>query len=267
MRRFLLPVVMVAVLSLTGCDWVLSLFGSEEAAIVAFAFDGVEGSASINPETRTVEIEIIPIDLSMVTPVVEVSEGAVLGALPDFVDGEPVTIEVTAENGEVVEWTVTVILQLGASFNVDGERVVLQGGYTDSEDTQWAASWGNGRPPGSVTYYEELIVNVNDNLVDFASYTSPVEDIFLSFYGSTAGAYDSQSFYLDYYRDRNGDYDPEVSFWFQDGTATISSIGEIGEIITGTFAAEGINGFEGPPVSITSGFFKVVRIDDDMFGE
>ena len=78
MRRILYPALMVAavviaVISLTGCNWVFSLFQSGEAAILAFSFDVMEGTATIDPEARTVEIEIPPFDLGTLTPAVEVS--------------------------------------------------------------------------------------------------------------------------------------------------------------------------------------------------
>lgn len=268
MRRFLLPVVIAAVLALSGCDWVLSLFGSEEAAIVTFSFEGIEGTASIDPEARAVEIEIIPIDLSTVTPVVEVSEGAMLGELPAFVDGEPATIEVTAENGEVVEWTVTVTLQLGLSFLLNGERVVLQGGYTNSGSQAEADELYNGQPPGSVDSFDSALgVSVPDEVIDWGAEESAFHLMELYLSSSAVGSYTygTGDFSLYYYLDADRNFVDEIWFVQESGEVSVTGTGAVGGIITGTFGAGGVNEMDSGPLAITNGFFKVRRIADDRF--
>jgi hypothetical protein len=273
MRRFLFPVIILAVLSLSGCGWVLSLFASGEAAIVEFSYEGIDGTATVDPEARTVEITIPPINLASVTPVVEVTEGADLGPLPAFADGVPATVSITAENGDVVEWTVTVNLELGVSFLLNGERVIVQGGFT-STDPGTAEDYGNGVPPASVYSFGTGM----DDIIVPGSIISPPNawnpdineriELYVEIEVTGSNEYSTGDFYLYYEVDGDDDGIPEIYFVQESGTATVNEIAaEVGDIVSGVFAAAGVNEMASGDLVITDGFFKVQRIVDDAFGE
>ena len=90
---------------------------SEDALIISFNFDGIEGEAVIDLEDRTITITTIPMDLSGIEPEISISEGAVLGEIPVFEDGVPADILVTAEDGTVEQWTVTIHVRLKIGFH------------------------------------------------------------------------------------------------------------------------------------------------------
>jgi len=243
-----------------GCQ----LFQSGEAQIVSFSLSGIVGEAEIDPEAKTVTAAVEPVDLSGLEPSVGVSEGASVTPAA-LVDGEAVTFKITAEDGTVEEWKVTVNVQRGLSFTYASTptHVVLTNGFVDEMDEIHNAALGDGAP--FVSYYplEELVfVYVLDDIHDLNSNPSEVEYSQFAFPGA-AGTYDSTEVFLWYIRYSDTE---DFSFSSDDTDAdsfsfTVSSYGEVGEDIIGTFSGTAVNG---ETHTITDGFFKLRRLEDDV---
>jgi len=81
----------------TGC----SMFGSEEAIITDVQVPGLESTVMIDETNRTVDITVGPYNIVSLSPVVT--------------DGQPVKIDVVAQNATVAERTITATASLGDS--------------------------------------------------------------------------------------------------------------------------------------------------------
>ncbi|WP_394749128.1 Ig-like domain-containing protein [Spongiimicrobium salis] len=103
---------------------------SGENDILNFVLPNQSSTALIDPASRTVEVEIpIGANIEVAPTTITVSMGATVdpgeGEQQDFND--PVTYRVTAENGDVAEWTVNVVL----GDDVTPPVITLIGGNVD----------------------------------------------------------------------------------------------------------------------------------------
>ncbi len=102
---------LVMLLALPGCKEEPAK--SSKNDIVSFEIDGVDGKFS-RPDNNTTEIIYLTVpadsDLSALTPVITVSDGATVSPASDVERDftNPVTYTVTAENGDIRHFTVTV---------------------------------------------------------------------------------------------------------------------------------------------------------------
>lgn len=95
---------------------------SSEAQILAFVLAEQTGNAEINSAASTVNIEVLyGTDATSLTPTITVSEGASIspntGVTQDFTN--PVVYTVTAEDGTIKDWTVTVSVSATQSSEKD----------------------------------------------------------------------------------------------------------------------------------------------------
>jgi hypothetical protein len=252
--------------SLGGCGLLNGLFGSGEAAIVAFTMDGLVGGAVIDPAARTVTATVEPMLVSGLTPTVTVSEEATLSTRPTLVDGEAVTYVVTAENGDEVPWTVTLTVQRGISFTYGSTKVVLTGGVVDSDDPENNAAWGAGVPPAS--YYPDPGGTqgfVFDKPFEHGSLLVG-EFARLVWFGEAAtGVIDDVSAYFDYtvYGDPGVAISEVVSAATLPLTVTVLQFGAVGGDIVGTLTGTVVSSSSGE-VPLTAGFFKLLRVPDNL---
>ena len=260
--------VFVLVFVFTGCDViddvVNSVFGSDEAEILTFDIDGIVGKAEIDSENKTVDLTVEPMDISGVEPIVTVSENATI-TTEKLVDGQAVILEVTAENGDVVSWEVTVNVQHGISFTYKSvtTKVVFTAGAIDSEDSDNNDLVGDGVPSGNVRYGSSTGVFAFEEEYDTSGDYLP-SHIGLFFFGLDTGDYTTLFYYI---LEGNKPFfiavDDEIS-------SSISKYGKVGGNIIGTFSGTGAEKYidwmpSGKEHEITDGFFKVRRIENEVF--
>ncbi len=240
--------------ALASCQF----FGSSDASIVSFSLDGITVDASIDPDARTVVVSAPPVDLSKIPATIAVSTGAELEAIPTFVDGVPTTVTVIAEDGTEVTWTVTVNLQLGVSFKLDGEWVFYLHGVTDSSSDEAAEDWGNGAPHASVVTGEgsTLVFFATTELIDFVADSALPDFIQLWIDGTTVGTYADGTAYGDLRV--SDDY-----WWTNEGTAVLERIDTVGGTVVVRFAFDLVNDSD-QSATVADGFAKLLRIIDDQ---
>ncbi|TFH05565.1 MAG: hypothetical protein E4H09_01800 [Spirochaetales bacterium] len=249
----------------TGCGW----FQAGDAQILSFSFQGIEISVSIDPATNSVTVSAPAVDLSTVTPDVTVSEGATLTNPAPFEDGVPQTLVITAENGDTVEWDVTINLRLGISFQVDGDLVFLESGLTDSFDPVLASDIGDGVPLGSLYgtegAYTGFDIFASSDTIDLSD-PDPAA-VYLALYLSLP-ANPSEWLGTTYTRGIGDDtfsveaYSEEPTMSLSEGQATLATVSDPeGGFWTGTFW------FSGDGVAVTVGFFKVQQVMNDAYNQ
>lgn len=264
-----LALVAVVIVGLSGCSVFRSLFGSREADITGFVVDHMIGAPTIDAVAHTVTAEVEPLDVSALMPTITVSEKAAAGAVA-LVDGEPVPVQVTAENGDIVDWLVTVSAGLGIALELTGSRVLLLHGVEDSSDAANHEDIGSGRPLGTLgsttgtTYLAAY--------AEAFGYTSgadhPVGGALVQLAGGSAGTY------------RYGDvwfaYSDSLSVGGSTGRTlsggavkmTVDRYEAVGGVISGSFSGIVDERVDGVPTGIQdiSGYLKVVRIRDNVLG-
>lgn len=247
MKKILLIIIVIAVVALSGC----SLFGSDEASIVSFDVDGIVGSADVDPVNLTVTVTVEPMDISSIEPEITVSEKALITEPSSIQDGVPATYIVTAENGDVVEWTVTVNVQYGVSFLLDGIKIILTGGWEYSDDATWNSYMGAGVPGIDVDSGQSLGY-VYEERYDLAMGAPDYDSISFELEGSTADSYADQEFMFADYSE-----DSEILFTCD---FVVSEFGMVGEDFRASF-----NGTEEMPSralkSLTSGYAKLLVVE------
>ena len=241
----------------TGCEFLDAFMESDENDILTFLMDGIVGSASINPGARTVTLEVEPMDISTVQPAVTVSQNATY--VPQTLrDGIPVTFIVTAEDGSQATWTITVNVQHGVSFEVDGTRYVFTEGYVDNTYTYTPDEIGNGVPPAywsnvdMVTYVDAFAQPKQIPWDQTDEYT------YIGFPSTTTGEYVSPGAFFQWEDQAAGESFGSVPSQF---TVNVTSYGGLGETVTGTFSGQVSDGVS--QHELVEGFFKGVLLPDD----
>jgi len=242
---------------------------SGDALIVSFDFDGITGEAVIDLENRTVTITTIPMDLAGIEPAISISEGAVLGDIPTFEDGVPADILITAEDGTVEEWTVTINVQRGISFLLDGSRVVLTAGMTNFPPPVMSRSRALGAGEPGCCYFGTYIDGFALNEVYDYGIEPPVEEAAtIATNGESAGTYNNADCFVHYCLDLEPDGFYEIEINNDTGTSTVilNNSPAVGEDLYGSFSvADAVNLVDDSDVSISSGYFKLLRVDDDSY--
>jgi hypothetical protein len=244
---------------LSGCNFFMTLFGSRDADITSFTFDGMIGTASINLDDHTVTATIEPMDISTVQPTVKVSKNALLETQP-LKDGEAVPFVVTAENGEQVSWKIKVTVSYGISFTYSyTNKVSFKHGVIDSSSAATTTLYGDDVPLGA--YYASAHVSwiaANESTYDYYTETgNPGSAVRMQIPDNTTGTYNVASFW---FVDVSEGADMQLGT--SPLTATVQQYGSVGEAISGTFSGPVMDLSRGL-VQIDSGFFKVKRIPND----
>jgi hypothetical protein len=273
-------VVLIAVASLGGCDLISRLFpASDEAEIISFTVDGIIGTATIKPFSRTVTLLVEPMDLSSATPGITVSRGASVSTAP-LADGQAVAFHVTGQNGDVVLWAVTAAVQHGISYDYTNgpTRVVLTEGLTDSQNAANNLEYGNGEPWG--IRYPTFTTGVGtgpnggtyvySNGEDQDVGTRPPGQIppiiaWVAFPGSGTGNFDGTQAAFQYTEtDLSNTITRRVyTVGVGDFSLSVSAYGNEGGDIIGTFSGTAADDPGGTTYQVTNGFFKVYRLVDD----
>ena len=260
MGHLRVTVAALVAVALTSCQF----FGSSDASIVSFSLDGITVDASIDPDARTVVVSAPPVDLSKISATIAVSTGAELQSVPTFVDGVPTSVTLTAEDGTEVTWTVTVNLQLGVSFKLDGEWVFLLAGFVNTENAEENEALGNGEP-GASRAGSDLQVQVVRDVQDVAVWYYPEANyVWMDIYGFAVGTFTTVSdgdgdFYLYYVSD-------DESYFLSEGTIDVThAASSVGDLIVATFDAllEYNDGLFS--ADLTNGFMKLRRIADGVW--
>lgn len=111
---------------------------SNEANVTSLTINGQIGNAVIDQNARTISITLEPMAISDAVSTIVVSAGAI-GTTPSLVDGSAAPFTVTAEDGTVTNWSVTVNIAFGISFDIDGNHVVLLEGMIDEDESDFTA--------------------------------------------------------------------------------------------------------------------------------
>ena len=243
-----------------------------DADIVSFSLGELPIEVSLDAATRTVVAVTPPVDLALIEPTIEVSAGASIVNTGAFADGLPTTITLSPSIGQPVEWTVTVHVKPGMTFLLDGERVTLLAGCIDSTRPDL---WANGIPAGSfLTRNGQFEVWGHETITEADSCkVADGHGVLITLPGLTTGTYstDTDNLYLSFW---NETISPTVSLRGETITVLVtSSPGQVGEFMTGRFdgvlsPAKKHSGKTPPPTpELTEGFFKVLRVGDDIWGE
>jgi hypothetical protein len=255
-----------AVIVFSACDGLMD--DGVEPQIESFSITGIVGDAEIDPEAKTVTATVQPMDLTVVEPTVGVSEGATVTSAT-LVDGESATFKVTGEDGTVVNWSVTVYVQRGISFTYESTptQVVLTESFTDSADENHNTAIGNGVPLAIYgTSYEEAQVYALKNEIDVQ--TEPTEYEWASLYiPNETGTYDSTEVIFGYLKESENDSE-DLSLSADETDAesfevVVESFGDVGDNVVGTFSGTAEDP-DNASHTITGGFFKVLRLEDDV---
>jgi hypothetical protein len=264
-RIAVLALAVAALVGLGSC----ALFKSGDAAILTFVFDGLVGSATIDADAGTITATVEPMDLSAATPEVTVSEKAELTQHPALVDGEAVTYVVTAENGSTAEWTVTVTVQYGMSFSLDGTKVVLTAGIVNSADATLNEQYGNGVPLAALNGGDTLGAVALAEQLDMADPPAAGAGTEASLMFAWAagdpgpGTFDGTTAAFNY---MTTDYLAAAGAFTATPTtlvAEITALGAVGGDVVGTFSGTVVDTNDATP-ALTDGFLKARRVADDL---
>ena len=252
MKKLLLITIVIAVIAITGC----SLFGSAEAAIISFSVEGIVGTAEIDPVTHSVTVTVEPMDISSIDPVITVSEKALLTEPESIEDGVAATYTVTAENGDVVEWTVTVNVQYGISFVLDGTKVIFTHGFKDSSDSAANAAEGNG-VPGIAVLSESSESYVFEEVYDWGvTIDAPTFDYIDFGIGLTTGLYNDISFtYNDFSEESNTSYSCDF---------TVTEFGSVGGLFRASFSGTEMTAENRAGESVLSGGYAKLLVIETL---
>lgn len=259
MRIKVLVLSLAIVAALTGCDLWNSIFGSSGASITSFTIDGIVGTATVDATQHTVVATVEPMDISALTPTVTVSAGATLTTAP-VQDGVPVTFTVTAQNGTVTSWQVTVNVEYGTSFTVDGTtKVVMTHGYVDPSQTYSASLIGNDPPVGytysTTTYIDSFAA---DQQVQGGG---PIGHTYLDFGGTSVGSYTEANADFNYDDGAGNVLNIGFNTPSSSGTFSVNEYGTaFGQTIEGSFSGTASDGSN--THSVTKGFLKVLTVDN-----
>ena len=267
MKKCIYLLALLPVLLFSGCP-----ASPTGAFIVSFDFDGIVGEAVIDTENRTVSITAVPVDLSVLVPEIVVSENAILGDLPAFEDGVPAVVGLTDQDGAVEEWTVTINLLRGISFLLDGVRVALTAGLTDTDPTPGRAeAVGDGVPgfcvfSGDGDYLDGFALNEVYDLFE----APPAEEagtIYVE--GTSPDTYTGTSICFFHYcldSGLDGTYEIDINTYENDeATVILKNAPAVGEDLYGSFfVPDATNGFDASSVVISEGFFKLRRVSNDF---
>ena len=259
MRMKALLLSMAIVVALGGCNLWNQLFGSSSATITSFTIDGIVGTATVDLTAHTVVATVEPLDISAIAPTVTVSAGATLTTAP-LQDGVPATFTVTAQNGTATSWQVTVNVEYGTSFTVDGTtKVVMTHGYVDPSLTYSADLIGNDQAVGytysTTTYVDSFAA---DQQVHGGG---PLGHTYLDFGGTSVGSYTESNASFNYDDGTGNVLNIDSNTSLSSGTFSVNEYGTaFGQTIQGSFigtASDGSNTH-----SVTKGFFKVLTVDN-----
>ncbi len=213
---------------------------------------GSVGEAEIDNENRTVVITVEPMDISDISPDITISEGATITGPSSIEDGVAAVYTLTAENGDILEWEVTINVQYGVSFTVEGQKVVLTGGFKDSGDFTANEACGHGVPGIQKIDGDGMAL---EHVYDWnvLSEAPPYDYLDIYVNGMTTGTFKGEFDFYDYSED-------SLEYFY--GNIAVSEFGAIG----GNFRAEfsGVN--EGETKSLINGFAKLMVIEDLGFG-
>ena len=237
------------------CDVVYSIPGSDEAEILSFTMDGMVGTATIDSDKKTVALTVEPMDISSMEPEVTVSAGATL-TTTNLVDGQAVFFKVIAENGAMVPWRIFIDVQYGISFTYakNSQRVVLTNGVINSLDADDNLRVGDGLPSGS--YASEIYGTVAfaaEEDFDIGLMSIPESYSVIQFEGSGTNEHNSVLWI----------YTVEKGFLSYSISQDILRYDEAGGVVVGTFSGTATNP-NNTKYAITDGFFKVLRLDDNV---
>jgi len=263
-RIAVLALALAALVGLGSC----ALFKSGDAVILTFVLDGLVGSATIDADAGTITATVEPMDLSAATPEVTVSEKAELTQHPALVEGEAVTYVVTAENGSTAEWTVTVTVQYGMSFSLDGTKVVLTAGIVNSADATLNEQYGNGVPLVTLNGGNTLRAAALAEELDMADPPAATSTMALLMCGWETGdpgpgTFDETTASFGY---MTTDYLAAAGASTATSTtlvAEITALGAVGGDVVGTFSGTAIDTNDATP-ALTDGFLKARRVADDV---
>lgn len=248
MKKVILLVPAAAAVLFSGC-------ASGENSIISMDLGGaviVEDSLVIDETARTITAAIEPVDISNIIPAFELSANAAIGDIT-LEDGVASACTVTAEDGTTSEWVVTVTVKPGVSFTYDGVFESFVYGVLDSSDSDASDDYGNGVP----SYSACTTGQSGDIVLAFREEYDLTEDkvtdsewliMMLSNESTTTSALswtNSFTFAAEGYIIENTD-----------------SLGNVGDFVTGTFLGT-LEDAEGETVTITDGFYKLLRIADD----
>lgn len=256
-------VLLATLVGLAGC----LMPGSGEAFVTSVTIGSFTIDAAIDSTANSVVITAPPIDLGEFIPQFTVSEGATIGTLPQFVDGQPALFTVTSESGEEATWEVTINLRRGITFQYDGSWVVLLEGVTHGGDPTANLDSGSGEPNGSVMYYQDVYVTVLETEQDInVDSGEPAHYAELRTEESVAVG-ENITYDFNYNYDSDGDDVYEVRFYAGAGNLTLEELGvNPGDIIRGSFTGgTGTNDVDMSNRLVESGYFKVIRIVDQNY--
>ncbi|MDC7127109.1 MAG: hypothetical protein PQJ46_16195 [Spirochaetales bacterium] len=241
----------------------LALFScaSSDANITEMTLTGATlvGDPTIDSTNHTITATVKAVDLSTVTPSFSVSEGATAGDVT-LTDGTEATCTVTAENGETVDWKITVTVNPGFTFiyGSDSTKILFEEGIISSDEAT-NTQYGAGLPLASYDTSDDITTSqIFESDFDWDSDEEEPDFFVVIFNGNTTGEVSTL--------DIEGTVS-EVMFMIRSGmtgaTCTITSYGNIGEYITGTFSCtEGFN--DNDVINISNGFFKVLRLENNV---
>ncbi len=249
-KNIIILLITVSILTVfSSCDLMNSIFGSDEAAITTFTEARVVGEPVIDVENKRITLTVEPIDLASFNPVITISEGAVISAPESIADGVAAIYKVTAENGDIVEWKVTVNIQYGISFTIDGTKTVYTCGFIDNTDAVSNTNMGDGAPG-----IEKDIDNTSMSYLFFKEQDinePPEYDyLYLELSGITVGKYEDDFFAVT----EGAEGDLEEKEYVTDYNVT--EFGDTGGAFRATFSGEAEDG-----TKLTNGFAKLQVIE------
>jgi len=266
MKKYMLFILSILFVLTFSCKVDDSATLSGDAYILTFEIDGMVGEAEIDETAGTVVITVEPLDITAVDPVITVSEGATLGAVPELKDGEAVPVSITAENGDIREWQITVNVESGVSFVLDGSKIILQEGRVDSSSSANTDALGGGEP--AACYLGELYFFAADKQYD----TISAEPADYKWFKPSMKNYPANlsltenDVHFDYLEVEDSSLVLRVESPYSGPEADISLVisnnGSAGEYIIGTFTLTTNDSSH----AITNGYFKLLRCEDDAWG-
>ena len=247
MKKIILTILIFTAVLFSSCEAISGFLGFD-ASIKGVTSDCIVGDPVIDPDAKTVIVTVEPMDIAFFEPEFTLSDGAEITPPDNIADGEPAVFTVTSSNGTVVEWTVTVNVQYGVSFIIDGTKTILLGGYKHSTDSAFNTSCGNG-VPGVMIDHDRSIVIALEEVYDWAT-TSGEPDfdyVELIVEGVTTGTWGSSFSFYNY----------NIESHRFDVSSVVTEFDEIGGNFTATFS-----GSKEPSRTISiSGFAKLKVVE------
>ncbi len=222
---------------------------SSEAAILSYASDYIIGEAIIDSVNKKIYVTVKPMDLANFNPVITISDKAVITPPDSIEDGTESIYRITAENGIIAEWKVTITVQYGITFTMDENTVTLTGGYENSVDPINDATLGSGIPALSIvrTYSTGVAL---EQIYDQGTETLPPDPAYdfcnFTCTGISTGSYSGEFTFSDYSEETIIEF--ELMF-------TITEFGDAGDNFRATFS-----GAETDPgtIVLSEGYAKLI---------